>query len=80
MLIVPKSAYVNEGGDGAGAINMIFVPEAAFPYYWESADIAMGQYARCSHSFYSALSQWPDLTLSVMTIVPFILFIKNWVY
>jgi len=30
----------------------------------------MGQYARGSNRFYSALSQWPDLTLSLVTNVP----------
>jgi len=34
MLIVPEPAYVNEGGGGGpGAINMLLVPEPAFPYY-----------------------------------------------
>jgi len=30
MLIVPEPAYVNEGGR---AINMLIVPDPAFPYY-----------------------------------------------
>jgi len=33
MLIVPEPAYVNDGGRGNGAINMLIVPESAFPYY-----------------------------------------------
>jgi len=33
MLIVLEPAYVNEGVGGPGAINMLIVPEAVFPYY-----------------------------------------------
>jgi len=30
---VPEPAYVNEGGGGPGAINMLIVPEPVIPYY-----------------------------------------------
>jgi len=38
MLIVKERAYVNEGGGGTVAINMLIVPESAFPYYSRRAD------------------------------------------
>jgi len=72
MLIVPEPAYVNEGGGGPGAINMLIVPEPVFPYY-------LSMYS--CYDVYLALAHWfPYISISLWFSYIFIILVVSVVF